>query len=182
MTNDLEISAHIHDSVHVFALNLPPEEVPAFVEAGPDRWPLKEALGAEALDPAGVDVIQIEDLTGVGLPGYLIDGSGMDPEAIEADRARLMVLSGHVLVIHSSAFQGTAQTLIPGPELTFIARYSGPGSSFVGEPLRSASAEGQISATAEAAPPSDAKMGGRVATIALLVLFLLVGLMIWVAV
>ncbi|MFQ6551254.1 hypothetical protein AAD018_002795 [Aestuariibius insulae] len=181
MIEDLTISAHIHDSVHVFALNLPPEQVPAFVEAGQDRWPLKEALGAEALDPAGVDVIRVEDLTGVGLPGYLIEGSGMDPDAIEADRARLAALSGHVVLIHASAFEGTAQTLLPGPELTFIARYSGPGGSFVSEPLRSASAEGQISGTAEA-PPSEAKMSGRVATIALLVLFVLVALMIWVAV
>ena len=179
MNEALEITPYIHDTIFVFALNLPDDEVAAFTEAGAEHWPLKTSLGAAALDPSGVEVLASKDMTGLGLTGLLVEGHGMDRDAVSADKARLDALQGHVVLVHASAFQGVAQDLSPGPELTFIGRYSGPRTATPVEPIRSKSAQGTLQDGK--AKPSDARVGGRIAMIALLVLLLLVGLMIWIA-
>ncbi len=179
MTDPLEIAPHIHDTVFVFALNLPSEEILAFTDPSQESWPLKDALGAAALDPDGIEIVALKDIAGLGLADFLIEGHGMDAAPVLADKARLDALQGHAVLIHAAAFQGVAQILSPGAELTFIGRYSGLRAATPVEPLRFDAAEGTLEGGAPA--PSDARMGGRIATVALLVLFLLVGLMIWVA-
>ncbi|MFQ6546651.1 hypothetical protein AADZ90_001740 [Aestuariibius sp. 2305UL40-4] len=179
MTGSLEIAPHIHDTVFVFALNLPSEDVPTFTEGNQKNWPLKDALGATTLDPNGVDIVALKEIAGLELSGLLIEGHGAEAAQVLTDKARLDALEGHVVLVHATAFQGVAQNLNPGPELTFIGRYSGPRTATPVEPLRSDAAEGTLKGDASAR--SHGKIGGRVATFALLVLFLLVGLMVWVA-
>lgn len=111
------VSPHEHGVVRVLAVNLPKAEAIRFAETR-----LAEALGA-ALDPAYVDVIPVSDLAEVGLRGFLIDGHGVDQEALSKDQAKLDALSGVVVVLTSKAFKARPAELAESPEVSLIGAY-----------------------------------------------------------
>ena len=134
---------------------------------------IESALGL-LLNPAYVDVFKIEDLEGMSLSAFLIEGHGVaiDPGAA----AELDTLGGTVVVVTSRAF-ADPQEVTPPAGWRYIGAFREPAPAPV-EPLESASAQGTI---AGGKPKSDARIGGMVATVALIVLFLLVALMVWIA-
>ncbi|MDJ0826404.1 MAG: hypothetical protein QNJ16_12940 [Rhodobacter sp.] len=126
MTDPTEVPAGEREVVRVYALDLEPAAAAAY-KAPPEGdaadWPLRQALGATALDPSQVELFAAADLKGVGLPGYLIDGLGIAAPDIDPDRAALEAETGHIVVVLSAAFQGTAQTLTPTPPLRPLGTY-----------------------------------------------------------
>ncbi len=180
MSDRMQIKATEAGLVRVFAIDLPPETIREFTDPKqPDIAAIRDALGAEALSPDHVDLLRVEDLGELGLDGYLVDGLGVaEDDLTPDDRARLRALKGYVLVLPSRAFGGTAQTLAPRTPLRWIGTFAEPAAQSDFTPLKSAAAQGT---TTGGKPPSDAAMSGRVAAIALLVMFLLVGLVVWIA-
>lgn len=178
MSDRIEIKPTEAGVVRVFDVDLTAEEAGPFNRRN-GTWPLKDALGADVLDPERVDLFRIEDLEGVGLAGYLSDGMGVAAADLEDHRAALDRLSGMVLVVGSRAFGGVAQVLRPRAPLHLVATFNEhtPPVSFEALPDESAKPD----STPKKAPASDAAMSGRVATIALLVLFLLTAVVIWIA-
>ena len=120
-----------------------------------------------------------ETLADYGLADYLIEANGMDPASVDPDRARLDALTGPVLLVLSGALADGIDRLAPRAPLTLVGRYTETPDFTLRPPLRSDAASGAIG-DAPAKRPSDAAMSGRIATLALLVLFALVGVMIWV--
>lgn len=178
MSDRMQVSATEAGLVRVFAIDLPPDGIAGFTDPdSPDIATIRDALGAVVLSPDHVDLVRLADLGALGLDGYLTEGLGVAADEIAPDRARLRALTGYVLVLPSRAFAGTAQVLTPRAPLRWIGTYAEPQAQSDFTPLRSEGAKG--------APlkrgPSDAAISGRVAAVALLVLFLLVAIMVWIA-
>lgn len=142
--------------VWVFAVDVKGAELAAFTRRN-GNWPLREALGAEALDPDRVEVFEVSDLEGVGLAGYLEEGYGIAPADLEGLRERLDAQTGAVMVLTSRALEGRAQVLAPRAPLRLLASLSVERAPVEFAPLPSESAAGTV-APARATPP---RRGGR---------------------
>lgn len=171
MSERFEVKAEERGLVRLFAVDVPPAELDAFDAAS--------ALGVEMLDPEQVEVFALADLKGVGLSGYMREGLGI--AADEIDAARLDAFEGVVMVLRSAALGGTEVTLTPQATLRWIGTYREETAPVTFEPLPGASARGAATTEAPAKRPSDAAMSGRVASIALLVIFALTAIVVWIA-
>ncbi len=170
MSERFEISATERGIVRVFKVDLSEDQIESFDPA--------PSLGVASLEPQYTELFPVSDLKGVGLSGYMSEGLGIADA--ELDKARLDALKGHVLIVLSAAFGGEALTLTPKAPLRWIGTYTEERAPVQFEPLPDAAAQGQIAPDGRKRP-SDAAMSGRVAMIALLVIFALTGLMIWIA-
>ena len=188
----LEVTASEAGLVRVFALSMSDDQAKALKAnsadgiEGTDASSLQEpALGATTLNDDHVEVFPVSDLGDMALPDYLTEGAGIARDTLEADRFKLASLEGWVMVVYSTAFRGMAQTLSPSAQLTLVGTYPQEGIDWSPQiDLSTPSALPQKEDTGEPVPkkrPSDAAMSGRIATLALLVMFLLVGLMVWIA-
>lgn len=188
MTATLTIPAQEHRIVRLFAVNLPPAQVRAMLHdsppASPGERPAHPAaatlLGWPALDTRHTDLLATQDLSGLGLPGYLTEGLGLDETDITPDRARLAALEGYVLIVFSRAFGGQSVTLDLPATLTLIGTYREPGDPIRFDPLPTGGAA-EVPNPKARKPVSDAAMSGRIAMAALAVLFALTALMVWMA-
>ncbi|WP_420557975.1 hypothetical protein [Roseovarius sp.] len=184
MSERIEIRESESGVVRVFDVSLSREQAETFIRRN-GSWPLQEALGAENLDPHYVDMMQIEDLEGYGLSQYLEQGMGVSTDDLEDAHVLIEGLKGSVLVIGSGAFGGQAQVLTPRAPLRLVATFNEDKAPVQFDPLPSAGAQ-VAPATEEPDAPepkkkSDAAMSGRVAMIALIVLFVLTAVVVWVA-
>lgn len=180
MSDTFDIKAGERGVVRLFRIDLPKEAIAGFAEEDSlsGRWPLKAALGVEDINPRFVDVVAIRDLDEMGLTGYMTEGLGVSEDGIAPHRARLEALEGYVLVVLSGAFKGLAVTLLPRAPLRWIGTFFEERPEVKFETLPS---ESSRPAPAEKKPSSNAAMSGRVATLALLVIFGITALMIWIA-
>jgi hypothetical protein len=187
----IEIPQGERGVVRVFALSMDPAEAKALRKNegtdAEDRSPIETALGASGLDTAKVEVFPLADVKEIGLQGYLEQGGGIERAQLDPDRRKLAALEGWVMVVYSSAFGGRGATLDPAPELTLVGTYTERGVDW-SEKTKLSSAASEFTAppedaTASAAKkkPSDAAMSGRIALIALLVLFALTAVVVWIA-
>jgi hypothetical protein len=185
MTDTIDIPANEAGLVRIFALSMDAADAQQMKDTPPSGTgtsPTEEALGAAALDGTHIEVFSLADLGEMTLPEYLVEGAGITAEALAHDRSKLAALDGWVMILYSSALGGTAQHLNPVPALTLIGTYPQEGidwSPEVGLSTPSALPYQQSPGPVRK-KPSDAAMAGRIATAALLVLFALVGLMVWV--
>lgn len=184
MSDRIEIRESESGVVRVFDVDLDRAEAETFNRRN-GSWPLQDALGAETLDPHHVDLIQVEDLTGFGLHQYLEEGMGVSWDDLEDEHVVVEGLKGTVLIVGSRAFGGQAQVLTPRAPLTLVATLNEEKAPVQFEPLPSAGAQvapaPEEAAEAEPKQKSDAAISGRVAMIALLVLFVLTAVVVWVA-
>ncbi len=123
----LNVAAHERETVRVFALDLAPQQIDAFVTETPgnggDPWPMKTALGATELDSGHIEVFAASDLRGIGLSVYLTEGQGISEGDIAADREALDAAEGHVVLLRARAFGGIAQSISPRPPLRLLGAY-----------------------------------------------------------
>lgn len=173
----LIVQANERGRVRVFALSLTPQEARALAN---DPAEQAKTLGLQTLDSTYVEIFPVADLDELGLVGYLIEGNGIDPDSLGKDRARLKALSGWVMVVYSRAFSEAALTLKTVPALTHIGTYTQPGVDWSSEQTLTSQAATTPS-TPVKKPVSDAAMSGRIATLALLVLFALTAVMVWIS-
>ncbi len=174
----LTINGSEQNVTRLFVLDLPPEAVARFVtEAGTGEWPLRASLGAKALRSGFVDVIAIADLGGMPLTGYLMAAHGVPEEELAPMAPQIDALKGHVIAMPSQAFAQTSQTLTVAFPLRWIGTFGEATPARPGPALKSKAARGSVPRK----PVSDAAMSGRIASLALLVLFALVAIVVWVA-
>jgi len=175
------IAAHEHGKVRVFQLSA---ALASVLEKEETLDALGAALGLSINDPDDVQVVSEAELRDLGLAQFLMLGYGIAEADIAPEMATLNALSGSFAVIRSGAFGKAASTLRPSEDAALIATFSeDSGDPAPLTPLQADTATGAIppAETNAKKPKSDARIGGMVATIALLVLFALVGLMIWIA-
>ncbi|MCZ4352239.1 hypothetical protein O4H61_06880 [Roseovarius aestuarii] len=182
MSTPIKISNTESGIVRLFTVDLTADEITTFT-ARNGRWPLAESLGADALDPEYIDVFDLGDLQGLGLCTFLADGHGVPEDQLVPMRPRLEALRGTVMVITSRAFTGQAQTITPRAPLNLIASFSEDRAPVSFDPLPNPGPHETQPPVTESTRkrPSDAAMSGRIATLVLLVLFALVGVMVWIA-
>ncbi|MEM6576857.1 MAG: aspartate carbamoyltransferase catalytic subunit [Pseudomonadota bacterium] len=180
MSDTFDIRAGERGVVRLFRIDLPEEAVARFSDNDTltGRWPLKEALGVEDINERFVDIFAIRDLDDMGLTGYMTEGLGVSEDEIAPHLERLNALDGHVVVVLSGAFKGLAVTLLPRAPLRWVGTFFEDRPAVKFEKLPS---DGSEPKPAEKKAPSNAAMSGRVATLALLVIFGITGLMIWIA-
>ncbi|NBD28739.1 MAG: hypothetical protein GVY31_01705 [Alphaproteobacteria bacterium] len=184
MTDQLAIPAGSIRAVWVFELDLAETDLPGFrgdaAPRGPDRLsPLEQAVGAGPLESSHVELFMADTLSEYGLAKYLTEANGMDAASVAPDAERLDALSGPVLLVFSGALGAGIDRLDPEPPLRLVGRYAETMNFTLRPPLRAETAHA-TTAEAPARRPSDAAVSGRIAGLALLVLFLLVAVMIWV--
>jgi hypothetical protein len=169
----ITIPENDHGQIRVFATTLDlPHEVLQKQPGG------MLALFGAPLNPDYVDIVRIDDLMGMSLTRYIHEGYDMAPDLVEA--ATVDRITGYAVLVLSRATDGKETTLEPGFGLRHITTYS-PAASFAAhEALPSESAKGTIPSPDGPPAKSNARMSGMVATFALLVMFLLVGVMILV--
>ncbi|KUF09776.1 hypothetical protein [Pseudoponticoccus marisrubri] len=173
----LTINGSDTGTLRVFRLDLPPEAVERFTtQAGTGEWPLKYALGAEALRPGFVDVVDIRDLGAMPLSQYMIEAHGVEAAAIGADRARLDALTGHVVLLPAQAFDHVSQELTVAPPLSLVGSYGEIRPQGRGPAIVTEAARGQGTGTAPAGPGrgSSATLKLVLAGVAVVILLALV--------
>lgn len=179
------MSARIHvkagdtGRVWIFAVDLAGAELEAFTRRN-GNWPLREALGAEALDPARVEVFAVSDLEGVGLSRYLEDGHGIAPGDLDGLRGRLDAQTGTVMVLTSRALEGREQTLTPRAPLRLLASLSEERAPVEFAPLPSEGAAGTVAPAAAGPAPRGGR--NRVGVLIVLAAILLAALAVAVAI
>ncbi len=173
------VAANEHGLVRVFRLSEPLFHA---LEQSEDFGPLEKALGVIIAEPADVQLIAADSLRGLGLAPFLAMGYGIKSGDLEDAIGMQDATDDSFVVVRSGAFGGAAVTVSDSPDAQLIATLAedGPDAPSM-TPITSDSAEGLVSHPAAKPVKSDARVGGMVATIALLVLFALAGLMIWVA-
>lgn len=129
MSDRIDVPAGEHGVTRLFALSLsgeaartlalPPEDTPAT----PESWPLMAALGTEVLDPAWVDVIDVNEMGDIGLRGYLAQGLGVPDTELRDAQPQIAALRGLAVVVGSRAFGGQAVTLRPKAPLRWVASF-----------------------------------------------------------
>lgn len=167
----LTIPAYAPGRIDVFALDLDAALAESFAAANPASddpqasWPLRAALGADFLDPEGVELVRLADLSGLGLAGYLTDGWGAKPAEVAAVRPALDALTGHAVLLRARAYGGLAQTLTPRAPLTHIATLTEVAAAAPGPAVTAESAERTAEAP-DAAPPAPDGSGTPLPVIA----------------
>lgn len=169
----LTIPANDHGQLRIFSLDFPPPDAlrDKTIEG------LAGAFGA-TLNPDFVDVIDLAALDDMSLIAYLKAGYDLTPDAV--DHAALSGLSGWVVLVMSTAFGEDAITLNLTSGLTHITTLGDAASLTALDPLTSDAAKGVATPPTPKPAKSDARIGGMVATVALLMMFALVGIMIWI--
>lgn len=149
-----------------------------------DYTRLEKALGAKIVKPDDVQIVSEAALHDLGLAQFLMMGHGIAEADIAPSTAMLNALRGSIAIIRSGAFGPDAVTFPDTAEATWIATFTEQGAAPTPiTALTSEAAKGTIEGATPPAkkPKSDARIGGMIATVALLLMGLLVWLMIWIA-
>ncbi|WP_019953569.1 hypothetical protein [Yoonia vestfoldensis] len=164
----LTIPANDHGALYVLA------------HTGPASDALTAAtiIGPVALNLDFVDVITPAQRAAVPLPDLI--RQGYDLPLTPAQDAMLRHVQGTILLVMSRAFGGQAQQIDLPADTTLVTVLRETPAITPPEKLTSASGAGALTGPPAKPRKSDARMSGMIATIALLIMFALVGLMVWV--
>lgn len=188
MSDMLTIPRGERHVLRVFALDMTKSEVERLRNRPATSDPLAEVdpslrhadpaqvaalFGLNRIDPAQVEIVETDALTGVGLAGYLIEGDSAAEAQISADRARLDALNGHVLTVTSAAFPDRPVTLHPVAALSLVGAYAEDVEPVRFDPLPSESARGSLGARSRPPAQGSALGKGAILLVAALVLFAL---------
>jgi hypothetical protein len=166
------IPAHDHGALYVFSVD---GEAPAGLTDKADAA-LMALLGNVLLNTDYVDVITPDMLADMPLSELIQTGYDLPIDTETA--GMLQAVTGPVVLVMSAAFGGQETTLTLS-HATLITTLREAAHETVPRALHAQSAKGAIASTTRSAK-SDARIGGMVATVALLLMFLLVGVMVWI--
>lgn len=164
----LTIPANDHGALYVLA----------YTGSASDALTAATIIGPVALNLDFVDLITADQRTTVPLPEVIRQGYDM-PLTAEQD-AMLRQVQGTVLLVMSRAFGGEAHQIDLPAGTTLVTVLRETPVMTASDKLTSAAGAGELTGAPTKPRKSDARMSGMVATIALLVMFALVGLMVWV--
>ncbi len=177
MSAAIAIPANERGMIRVFAVNAAAAEIAEQLKTLPKADLARQFLNAPHLDTTSVELFHLDDLTGMGLATYLAEGYAVEEDALAADRIKLDVLDGYVLLLFSESFKGAASGLTPTATLTLIGTYSEVRPAVSGAPIDATSAQ-PYSGAAPQTPPAQARGQAGSAMVAL-ALVVLSGLALW---
>lgn len=114
-----EVATHERETVRVFAVDLQEKAAKAWLGVHSN---IETALGSD-LDPDHVEYFPAEDLKGLGLAQFLIDGHGIAEADVADDRDLLDEAGPALLLVRARAFRGAAVSLNPKAPLVPIGAY-----------------------------------------------------------
>jgi hypothetical protein len=112
----LDVAAHEHGWLRLFAIEPDDPALRAAVESGEDAR-LARVLGAQQVAASRAETVRRSDLGEMGFAGYLSAGYEVPKAKLDAARDTLGKAPAHLLILPSSAFGGEAQRLAPVPPL-----------------------------------------------------------------
>jgi hypothetical protein len=170
----VQIPANDHGAIYVFeVIGKPPADLGDKTDTA-----MMAVFGPVVLNTDYVDVITPGVLADMTLPQFIKHGYDMPVAGGVAEELRSLI--GTAVLVMSAAFGGQ-EAALDLPENTRLVTVLREKSAInVIEPLTATSAEGTLDTKPAKPPKSNARMSGMVATYALLAMFALVGLMIWV--
>ena len=186
MTDLLSIPANAVRTIWVFTVDLTEADLETFqTEARSPHgelstWPLRDALGIAHLNQQHFELFSAHTMKEYGLARYLTEANGMDDTSVAPDASKLDALDGSLLLLFESAIPTDIHRLAPTAPLHLIGRYTEARDYSLRQPPKSTAAHVTSSAKVKKRP-SDAAMSGRIATIALILMGLLVWLVIAIA-
>ena len=169
----INIPAHDHGAIYMLELNRPP---PEGLDDKTDAA-IMSVFGNVVLNTDYVDVITPDMLAETALPDLIRNGYYMSLSTPQAEELR--GLMGTVVLVMSAAFGGDAIDIDLPSDVRLVMILRETAGMAAPRPITTDSAFGTVPQKRK--KPSDAAMSGRVATYALLVLFALVAVMIWIA-
>lgn len=171
---DLTIPALDHGKIRVFSYAGPlTDDLRAKT---PDA--LLRLFGGAPLNPDFIDIFEAAALNDMSIADYLQTGYDVTADAVDA--SALQALSGVVVLIMSRAHADAETTLSLGPDVTHVTTIGDGATLRVDPPLHSDAADGVLDEPPAPKRMSDARQSGMVATVALLVMFALVAVMVWI--
>ena len=182
MSEKMKVSQHEHGLVRIFAIDLSAEKIDAFRERrfsdDDDTWPLRDALCATYLDEAFIEVFDVAELEDLGLHGYMRQGLGISEADLADMKLQIDAISGHVLVVLSSAFDGFEQTLHAKTPLRWIGTFKEETAPVKFKPLASEAARGSV---ADTPPPksNNPHLTLLAAIVALPIIITILALLAW---
>ncbi len=175
------ISEHEHGVVRVFLLDA---QLRATLENTKSYAAVCAALGVDEINPDDVQQVETQTLAPMTLADFLRDGYEANVDDLTEYQFQLDAVSdtdAMVLVMRTGAFVTRPTTLTTEGAARLIATLREPHSNFTFKPLPNPDPDATLQDPPQKKRPSDAAMSGRIATVALLVMALLVWLMIWIA-
>lgn len=170
----LSIPDNDHGKIRVFAVADPHKDL---IEKTPES--LRATFGTDVLNTDFVDVLDVEELgEELDLLDYIADG--YDVAVDEGDIAVLSAQTGIVVFIMSRAHEGVALDLTLASGVRQLTTLGRGARMTVAARIDTEASDGVIGASDAKPAKSDARVGGMVATIALVLMFLLVGMMVWI--
>lgn len=170
----IKVPANDHGAIYVLELVRPaPEGLEDKTDAA-----MMAILGPVLVNTDYVDAITPGMLTDMTLPDLIRNGYEMPVS--DADGEVLRGLQGTVILVMSAAFGGKEVTIDLPSDVRLVTTLREVATMSAPTPIYTDSAKGNMIPKSKKRP-SDAAMSGRVATIALVLMFVLVGLMIWIA-
>lgn len=171
----ISIPANDHGAIYVLELNRPaPEGLEAKTDAA-----MMAVLGPVLVNTDYVDAILPGMLADMTLPDLIRNGYDMQVSEREAEKLR--GLFGTVVLVMSAAFGGKEVTVDLPSDVRLVTTLRETPHMTAPQPISTESAKGAITPPSGKKRPSDAALSGRIATIALVGMFLLVAIMIWIA-
>jgi hypothetical protein len=182
MSDLMKIPAGERGEIRLFNIDLPRSDIDAFTGEDDEAVGPKvlDALGISELNPDGVEIFDVDDLEGLGLYGYMVQGLGVAEADLKASRREIDALDGFVLVLLSRAFGGKPASLKTKSPLRWVGTFSEERAKVNFEPLPTESAKG-VTETPKADIPKSPHLTVLVAIIALPIFALIIGLVVWLA-
>lgn len=110
--------------VRLFQVDITPSDLDRIKFPKPDTPPTAAAIanlvGLDWIEEGYAELFDVQDLEGLGLADYLVQGSGIDESNIAELRDTLESIEGIVLILYSRAFGGNAYTLKPRRSLQTV--------------------------------------------------------------
>ena len=183
MEDPFVVPANERGQLRVFALAMTEAEVddlraPQLPPASVNAAAIAKLLGTSFIDPQHVDLFHTDTIAALGLSAYLIEGCTIPDTQIMANKPQLDSYRGPVLIVRSPAFGAKTATLQPIAKVTLLGSFTEEVPSIRFEPLPDASAKGILTPNTKP-PKSDARIGGMVATVVLILMFIFVGVFVW---
>lgn len=171
----LNIPANDHGALYILELNRPS---PDGLEDKTDIA-MQAIFGPVLVNTDYVDAIPPGMLADITLPDLIRNGYDMPVSDADAEEMRGMM--GTAVLVMSAAFGGQNQTIDLPADVRLVTVLRETPELRAPRPIHTDTADGILTGGKTKKRPSDAAMSGRIATIALIVMFLLVGLMVWIA-
>lgn len=178
MSERLNIPPNEHGLLRVFALD---SQLEMEIEHAGTLDGLIKALGISALNQDAVQLVKIDSVADLGLTTFLEMAYDITPDDLKENRTTLDALTGQIAIIRAGAITDT-NVIIDGAAKLVATLHEGQTERANLSKLTAKSAEGILDKPVRTKKPkSDARVGGMIATYALIFMFALVGLMIWIA-